>query len=85
MSTILSTFLRIERNVVPSQKALLECMEAAYSDEKTRRQYGERAREMAVSEYSWDRVMPSWYRLLDAVTEETAWVEEVKDALRAQP
>ena len=74
-----------QRNIVPSQKSMLECMEAAYSDVKSRRQFAEKARESAMWEYSWDKVMPAWFRLLDAVTEETTWVNQVKDVLRAQP
>jgi glycosyltransferase involved in cell wall biosynthesis len=54
---------------VPSQRSLLEKMEEAYSNEDLRRRYGGESRSFAL-EYSWERVKPLWFKLLEEVEEE---------------
>lgn len=64
---------------VPDQRDLLRKMEEAYADESLREEYGRKSREFALN-YSWDRVMPLWFELLEEVEEEA---EALRAALRA--
>lgn len=61
---------------VASKKSALTHLGDAYNNPGKREEYGRKAREFALN-YSWNRVMPSWFKLLEEVKEELDLYREI--------
>lgn len=65
----------------PSQRSLLQKLHEAYHNPDVRKEYGRKSRLFALT-YSWDRVMPDWFKLLDQVEEELGFFKGLQDSLK---
>lgn len=54
---------------VASMKSALACLEDAYNNPDKVREYGKKAREFSLN-YSWENIMPLWFKFLKEVEEE---------------
>jgi len=59
---------------VPSMSALLEALEEAYNSPSKRLQYAKKSREFSL-QYSWDKIMPLWVKLLTEVQDDMAFLK----------
>lgn len=72
----------LTRYPAPSQRSLLEKLEEAYENPDQREKYGGACREFALR-YSWENVMPLWYRFLEQVESELTLFKELEAGLKA--
>ena len=59
----------LARYPVPNLNSLLKCMNDAYDNPERRKDYGKASRKFALN-YSWEKLMPKWDKLIKEMVEE---------------